>query len=106
MSRSKYHAKKVKDGGYTFDSQAEHRRWKELWLLQMAGQISGLAVHPVFHLMVNGERVGNYIGDFLYYLPDNTRVVEDVKGVLTPIYRLKKKLMKAIHGIDIVEVKA
>jgi hypothetical protein len=31
-------------------------------------------------------------------------VVEDVKGFKTPVYRLKKKLMLAVHGIIVVEI--
>jgi len=31
-------------------------------------------------------------------------VVEDVKGVRTPVYLLKKKLLKACHGLDVVEI--
>jgi hypothetical protein len=29
--------------------------------------------------------------------------VEDVKGMKTPVNRLKKKLMLAIHGVEILE---
>ncbi len=56
---------------------------------------------------MNGLKIGRYIADFRYF--DNERnvaVVEDVKGgkaTMTPIYRLKKKLVKALYGIEIVE---
>ena len=102
----KYHARKVTDGGFKFDSQAEHRRWRELVLLEQAGEISHLEVHPVFPLLVNGVNVGKYVGDFQFTDANGRRVIEDVKGVKTPVYRLKRKLMWACHQIDIVEVAA
>jgi len=103
---SKYHARKVTAGGLTFDSQAEHRRWRELVLLEQAGEISHLAVHPAYPLIVNGVKVGVYQADFVYTDANGRRVTEDVKGVKTPVYRLKRKLMWACHQIAIVEVAA
>lgn len=102
--RSKFNARLVKLDGFTFQSAAEARRYGVLKLLQANHQIVGLLVHPPFRLIVNKVHVANYVGDFLYFLPDGTRVVEDVKGVKTPIYRLKKKLMRACLGIEIQEV--
>lgn len=102
---SKYHSIRVEQDGYVFDSKAEAARYSELKLLERACAIERLEVHPKFPLDVNGERVGTYIGDFRYTkLPEHQVVVEDVKGVRTAVYRLKKKLMKAIHGIGIAEV--
>jgi hypothetical protein len=100
---TKYHARKVVIDGFTFDSQAEGRRYSELLLLCKAGEITNLVPHPVYPLVVNGQKIGAYIADFTY-LTGTGRVVEDVKGVKTPVYRLKRKLVKALYGIDIVEV--
>jgi hypothetical protein len=50
--------------------------------------------------------VCKYISDFVY-LENGQKIVEDVKSEYTrklPVYRLKKKLVKAVHGIDIKEV--
>ncbi len=94
--------------GYTFDSVAERRRYQELRALELAAQIYELRVHPCWPLVVNGEPVGEYEADFSYYRPEpgglTPLVVEDVKGVHTQVYRLKKRLMKALHGIEIEEV--
>jgi len=50
-------------------------------------------------------RPAKYIADFVYYDRECMRtVVEDVKGIRTPAYTLKKKLMLWIHGIKIEEV--
>jgi hypothetical protein len=93
--------------GIVFDSRAEMTRWMELRLMEKAGAIFDLKRQVVYPLHVNGYFIGKYISDFSYF-PDRdpskfSVVIEDVKGVRTPVYRLKKKLMKAIYGIDILE---
>ncbi|MBK8467712.1 MAG: DUF1064 domain-containing protein [Chloracidobacterium sp.] len=103
-SRNKFNAVKTEVDGFVFDSEAEARRYSELLILEKAGEIKSLCLQPVFTLIVNGERVGKYIADFKYLTAKGETVVEDVKGVKTPVYRLKKKLVKAIYGFDIVEV--
>lgn len=45
-----------------------------------------------------------YVADFVEDWPDGRRVVTDCKGFLTPVYRLKKKMMKNCLGIQINEV--
>lgn len=106
----KYHAKKVKTDGFTFDSQKEAKRYLELLFLEKAGKISGLKVHPEYVLLPPqwilgelAERGVKYIGDFEYMM-DGETVVEDVKGVKTPEYILKRKMMLYFHGIQISEV--
>jgi hypothetical protein len=66
-----------------------------------------MQVHPVWTISINGELITRYEGDFYYFDLDTQRwICEDVKGVRLPLYMLKKKLMKAVHGIEIVEVQA
>ena len=108
---NKYHARKVKRDGLTFDSAAEYDRWRELLLMQRAGAISGLERQVRFKLMPpqkeNGktvERGVSYVADFVYQR-DGETVVEDVKGVKTPEYVIKRKLMLERHGIRIREVR-
>ncbi len=93
-------------GGKIFASKKEARRYKELLALQGAGMIRDLETQPVFDLEVNGVRVCRYVADFRYIDLERggVTVVEDVKGWRTEVYRLKAKLMKAVHGIDIQEV--
>lgn len=107
---NKYHARRVKRDGMTFDSAAEYDRWRELLLMQRAGAITGLVRQVRFELIpsqrVDGklvERGVSYIADFAYHR-DGELVVEDVKGVRTPEYIIKRKLMLARHGIKIREV--
>jgi len=85
-----------------------------LHLLQKAGEIFDLRAHPqvTYTFEVNGVLICRYRPDFVYYDAIGTSnsfwepIVEDTKSkaTMTPTYRIKKKLMKAIHGIDITEV--
>lgn len=103
--RPKYGNRKTVVDGITFDSQAEARRWSLLKLLQKGGQIKKLERQVKYLLAVEGVKIADYVADFRYIdIKRQAEVVEDVKGVKTPVYRLKKKLMKAIYGIDIAEV--
>ena len=105
-ARAKYGNKKVEIDGKKFDSKAEGARYVELKRLQEGGVISGLKTQEEFALPVNGALICKYRADFCYVDSDGNRVVEDVKGgPVTPVYTLKKKLMKAIHGIEIKEVR-
>jgi hypothetical protein len=102
---NKYKAEKHRIDGYTFDSKKEAQRYADLRLLVEAGEIRDLRIHPRFPLEINPNCIVTYVADFSYLPKDGSRtVVEDVKGVKTPVYRLKKKLMKAIYGIDIQEI--
>ncbi len=107
---SKYHSIKVKRDGYTFDSKAEARRWDELKLLERNGDISHLVVYPKYPILVNNYEICTYIADFQYVeLATQAIITEDVKSPVTrklPVYRIKKKLMFAVHGINIVEIEA
>lgn len=111
--RSKYRAVPTVVNGVRFASKKEARRYQDLLLLGMAGEIRNLELQPRFPITVNGERVADYVADFRYQEKRNVMcfegvgpiyykwfdVVEDVKGMKTPVYRLKKKLVEAQHGI-------
>ena len=121
---SKYHARKITRDGETFDSQKEYKRWCELKLLERAGKIRNLrrqvkyVVIPVQAEAVprysekTGKRLKDgfiiherecaYFADFVYE-QDGELIVEDTKGVRTPEYVVKRKLMLYVHGIKIKE---
>jgi hypothetical protein len=104
--KSKYGNKKVVLDGIEFDSLKESGRYVTLRIRLWAGEIEDLQVHVPFKLEVNGELICTYEADFVYKENGELRV-EDVKSKITrrlPVYRLKKKLMKQIHGIEIKEV--
>lgn len=91
--------------GRRFASKREADRYCTLVRAEQAGEIAGLECQPRYPLVVNGVKIGVYVADFRYAMVDTrTLVVEDAKGVRTPVYRLKAKLMQACHGITIREV--
>jgi hypothetical protein len=100
--------------GITFASRAEMNRYAELSMLERAGLISELTRQPRFTLqeaynLGYGERYRSlvYVADFSYHEKGNRRlVVEEVKGHITDVYALKKKLFRAKYPkIDFREVK-
>ena len=119
VKKSKYRAVKTTVDDKVFDSKKEAARYSQLETMQRVGLISDLKYKKAdctFLLTVNGDIVCKYIADFVYTelvitkdanemcWHKNKTIVEDVKGIKTAVYRLKKKLMKAVHGIEIKEV--
>lgn len=109
----KYGNTKVSDRGLTFDSKAEHKRWQYLSMLQKAGEIRDLELQVPFELIPSQvspsgkkERPTIYIADFVYTDSAGNPIVEDVKGAVTPEFRLKRKLMLFVHGIEVKEVRS
>lgn len=104
MNYNKYHNKKTEVDGILFDSKREARRYQELRLLEKAGEIQDLLLQPSFDLIVQGGKViGKYYADFKYRMGTKV-VIEDAKGAKTDVYRLKKKIVEAVHMVKIVEV--
>lgn len=105
---NKYGSKKT--CGY--DSRKEHRRAVQLRLMQRAGEISNLREQVKFVLIpaqrdAQGrllERECAYYADFAYTTKEGKEIVEDVKGIRTDVYVIKRKLMLYVHGISITEV--
>ena len=102
-SKNKYHNRKTKG----FDSAKEWRRNQELEALQRAGEISELNKQVPFVLMPSFAipdettkqgfrtiREIRYIADFTYRLKDGTRIIEDVKGMQTEVFKIKRKLLE------------
>jgi hypothetical protein len=104
----KYSNKKVvTESGIKYDSKREAKRGAELELLEKIGAISGLKRQITYQLIPkqDGERACTYILDFEYFDEEfNKPVWEDVKGMKTEVYRIKKKLMKWVHDITITEI--
>lgn len=125
--KSKYYNIKTKTvGGDVFDSHKEARRWEQLLLLQKAGRITDLRRQVAYELipaqyetyerygktgkrLKDGQRLLErkvvYIADFCYTDTETGKnICEDVKGIRTKDYVLKRKLMLAVHGIRLKEV--
>lgn len=109
---SKYGARKAVVDGITFDSQAEARRWSSLRLLERAGKIRDLRRQVPYELAPGVLLAGakrkkpaiRFIADFVYQSGAAT-IVEDVKGVVLPVFRMKLHLMKTVHNIDVLVTK-
>lgn len=104
-TRSKYgNVKTVTSDGIKHDSEKEAQRWCELKLLERAGIIKDLKRQVEFELIPKQgkESPVRYIADFVY-IENGKKVVEDVKGIRTDVYKIKKKMMLYFHGIRIKE---
>lgn len=109
----KYRNERTLIDGVMFDSRAEARRWLDLCALERGKVITNLRRQVRFVLIPrlprpSGgiERETAYVADFVYTDEAGRQVVEDVKGAATPEYRLKRKLMLHVHGVEIREIKA
>jgi hypothetical protein len=108
-SQAKYRNRVCEYDGKKFDSEAERDRYIHLRLLQSAGEIKDLSCQTKFFYCdrdSDGEDTAlmfTYIADFSYFR-DGNEVFEDVKGIQTPVFRLKKKLIEARHNVKIVLV--
>jgi len=116
MARQKYHAKPTVVDGIRFASKKEANRYMELKLLVLAGEIEGITLQPGFKLGTddapvlmrsarypNGRRA-SYFADFKYKCKDGREIIEDVKGMDTPLSKLKRAVVEAQYGIRIVLV--
>nr|UVX79193.1 MAG: Protein of unknown function (DUF1064) [Bacteriophage sp.] len=106
--RSKYHAKKTVVDGITFDSKREADRYLVLKGMEEDGSIEDLRrqvryeLVPAFDVDGKHHRAVYYVADFVYR-EDGHEVIEDVKGVVTDVYRLKRKLVAYRYGMNIRE---
>lgn len=108
---TKYHSRRTTIDGMTFDSIKEAKRYRDLSLLQRAGEISDLRTQVKYTLVPSQkkpsggtERPVTYTADFVYKDKDGKEVVEDAKGVRTQQYTIRRKLMLERHRIEVKEV--
>lgn len=123
-NKSKYGNTKITYGNETFDSKKELNRYLELQLLQRGNAISNLQRQVEYLLIPNQyktiektlkngsikqeqkliERKCSYIADFVYVDGNGNTIVEDVKGIRTKEYIIKRKLMLFKFNIEIKEI--
>jgi hypothetical protein len=109
MARNKYGARKVVLAGITFASAREAKRWNALCGYEQAGLITHLERQVTYVLApavnLHGETrkkpALRYVADFRYRDENGQTVVEDAKGHETKEFRVKRHLMKSVHGIDV-----
>lgn len=89
-----------------YDSRKEAKIAQVLRYRELAGEISQLKRQVQFSFELNGILICRYYADFTY-IENGKLIVADVKSKFTrklPVYVLKKKLMRAFHGIEITEI--
>lgn len=101
--KRKYRNKPTEVDGILFDSMKEAARYVVLRSKERMREIEGLHLQVKYPLAVEGVPICSYVADFVYR-EHGVLVVEDVKGMRTREYKLKAKLMLAIHGIKVREV--
>lgn len=98
--KSKYKNRRVEIDGIKFDSVKEGKRYSDLKLLQKEGHVQFFLRQVAFDLP-GGVR---YFADFLVFWVNGKTTVEDVKGVRTQIYKLKKKQVEELYPVKITEI--
>jgi hypothetical protein len=106
--KNKYNNKITELDGIKFHSKKESLRYSQLKLQEKGGLIKDLRLQVSYELIpklvINGktERAIKYVADFVYTdTLHETEIVEDVKGMITDVFKLKYRLMKQIHNIDV-----
>lgn len=103
---SKFKNVSTERDGEKFDSNLEANRFDDLKLMEHAGAIRDLRAHVSFPLMVGDALIGAYEADAVYIdAASGRKVVEDSKGVRTPLFRWKARHFKAQYGFAITEVR-
>lgn len=104
MKRNKYGAKPTVVDGLRFHSKRESQHYVKLRKELAEGKISNLELQPVYPITINGTKICKYIADFRY-IRDGSEIVEDVKGMDTQLSKIKRKLVKALYGVDVQVIK-
>ena len=108
---SKFGSRKVDAYGYKFDSEKEYFRYRQLLLVESAGEIKDIVVHPKYILQESFIYQGKKIQPITYspdfqYIEDGVTVCEDVKGIdnrtgkpitATEAFNIKVKLFKKLN---------
>lgn len=103
---NKFGAVRTEFDGVVYHSRREAQRARQLATLLRAERIRELRRQVKYVLKVGEAVICSYVADFVYLSYEHgqwRQVVEDVKGMRTREYLLKKRLMKALHNIDILE---
>ncbi len=99
MLKHKFRAIPTECDGIRFASKKEAKRYRELKLLEKSGEVLFFLRQVPFHLVANVK----YVCDFMVFWVDENVTIEDVKGVKTPMYILKKKQVEATYPVQIIE---
>jgi len=98
--RHKFNAIRCEADGFKFASKRERVRYLELKNLKQSGEVLFFLMQTPFHLPASIK----YVCDFQVYWANGDITFEDVKGMRTPVYILKKKQVENLYPIKIKEV--
>lgn len=99
---TKYKAQPVVIDGIRFASKLEGRYYANLKLQQRAGEVTNVELQKPYLVTIGGKLICTYRSDFAFWdMREQRERVVDCKGVDTPVSKLKRKLVEAIHGIQI-----
>lgn len=101
---NKYKAVRTKIDGITFASKKEAEYYQYFKKLLLDGVIKDLKLQEKFVCTVKGVKICTYIADFTCRDGHGKYRVFDVKGVQTPVFRLKKKLVEALYPDIVIEL--
>ncbi len=105
---SKYRNQKTEYGGRMFDSKKEADYARTLEYLKHAHELKDRVVRVEyqvpFSIKAKNIHISTYFADFRVTYGDKRQEVIDVKGMKTPVYKLKKRLVEALHNVKIIEV--
>ncbi len=99
MRSHKFNAQITERNGFKFGSKKEASRYDQLLLLIRAKEVVFFLRQVPFHLPGNVT----YRVDFQIFWSDGEVTFEDVKGMKTPMYIMKKKLVESLYPIKIIE---
>ena len=109
--KSKYGNRASEYGGAIYASKKEALYAKHLDILRKAvsdtDRVIAWQAQVPYEIWVRHKFICKYLLDFKVYYADGRIECIDIKGgnaTKTPIYRLKKKLVEAIHCIVIKEI--
>ena len=98
--KHKFKAKPTTIDEIKFSSQKEAKRYNDLKILQKLGEVLFFLRQVAFPL----DGSTKYICDFLVFWANGEVTVEDVKGMKTPMYILKKKQVENKYPFEIKEI--
>lgn len=109
---AKYRNTKTEIFGIVFDSKKESDHYLYLRSLEQRGEITQLRRQHRWEIEVKGRHIAWWLSDFDYTVPSHfggadVHVVVDVKSPITrknATYRIKRKLVEAIHGFEVTEI--
>jgi hypothetical protein len=91
--------------GHLHDSKSESRRCADLCALETTGVITHLEQQPEYLVTLNDKPICKYRADFRYRMADSgLLIVEDVKGLCTPVFNLKRKMVEAAYPGTVISI--